>query len=304
MVILPFLNLSGESSVDYLVDGIVDSLITDLSTWLPGSFVISRSTAFTYKGRSVPLRQVGAELGVRYVLEGSVLLDPDRVRVNVQLIDAETDKHLWAERFDKARSELLQVQDEIVARLSRSVGIQMVYSEAGRGPSKHDWDALDLSMRARALMSDIKRQQHAAAAIELFRQALVLNPDCVDAMVGLALALIYQVINLYRLDRRDTLLDEAEALISRSSELAPNQHGVLKARALLLRARGKFAEAILATDAMIARNPAEPTAYKKWGSTSYISAQRRRRWIGFAAPMLWHRATRSGGRGCKASGAR
>ena len=94
-------------------------------------------------------------------------------------------------------------------------------------------------------MSDIKRQEHAAAAIELFRQALVLNPDCVDAMVGLALARIYQVINLYRLDRRDTLLDEAEALISRSSELAPNQHGVLKARALLLRARGKFAEAIL-----------------------------------------------------------
>jgi adenylate cyclase len=268
VVILPFLNLSGGSSVDYLVDGIVDSLITDLSTWLPGSFVISRSTAFTYKGRSVPLRQVGAELGVRYVLEGSVLLDPDRVRVNLQLIDAETDKHLWAERFDKARSELLQVQDEIVARLSRSVGIQMVYSEAGRGPSKHDWDALDLAMQARALMSDIKRQQRAAAAIELFRQALVLNPDCVDAMVGLALARIYQVINLYRLDRldrRDTLLDEAEALISRSSEPAPNQHGVLKARALLLRAHGKFAEAILATEAMIARKPAEPTAYKEMG---------------------------------------
>ena len=136
IVILPFLNFSGEPGVDYLVDGIVDSLITDLSTWLPGSFVISRSTAFTYKGRSVPLRQVGAELGVRCVLEGSVLLDPDRVRVNVQLIDAETDEHLWAERFDKARSEVLQVQDEIVARLSRSVGIQMVYREATRGRSK------------------------------------------------------------------------------------------------------------------------------------------------------------------------
>jgi TolB-like protein len=143
--------LSREPSVDYLVDGIVDSLITDLSTWLPGSFVISRSTAFTYKGRSVPLRQVGAELGVCYVLEGSVLVDPGRVRVNVQLINSETDEHLWAERFDKARSELLQVQDEIVARLSRSVGIQMVFSEAARGRSQHDWDALDLVMRARAL---------------------------------------------------------------------------------------------------------------------------------------------------------
>ena len=108
IVILPFLNLSGEASVDYLVDGIVDALITDLSSWLPGSFVISRSTAFTYKGRSVPIRQVGTELGVRYVLEGSVLVDPSRLRVNAQLIDAETDEHLWAERFDKERREILQ----------------------------------------------------------------------------------------------------------------------------------------------------------------------------------------------------
>jgi TolB-like protein len=265
IVILPFLNLSADPSVDYLVDGIVDSTITYLSTWLPGSFVISRSTAFTYKGRSVPLRQIGEELGVRYVLEGSVLPDSDSVRVTVQLIDAETDKHLWAERFDKARSELLQVQDEIVARLSRSVGIQLVDSEAARGLSESDVDALDLVMRARAVMNAVKRPEHPATAIELFERALVLNPDCVDAMIGIGLARIYQVINLYRLEGRDTLLDEAEALISRSCELAPNHHGVLKARGLLLRARGKFAESILATETMIARNPAEPSGYKEMG---------------------------------------
>jgi TolB-like protein len=265
IVILPFLNLSGEPSLDYLVDGIVDSMITYLSTWLPGSYVVSRSTAFTYKGRSVPLRQIGGELGVRYVLEGSVLLDPDRVRVNVQLIDAEMDKHLWAERFDKGRSQLLQVQDEIVARLSRSVGTQLVYSEAVRDPSKRGADALDLVMRARAVMNSVKRPEHPAAAIELFQQALLRNRDCVDAMVGIALARIYQVINLYRLDGRDALLDEAEALIFRSCELAPNHHAVLKARGLLLRARGKFAAAILATEAMIERNPAEPSAYKEMG---------------------------------------
>ena len=132
IVILPFLNLSQEANTDYLVDGIVDALITDLSSCLPGSFVISRSTAFTYKGRPVPIRQVGSELGVRYVLEGSVLVERDRLRVNAQLIDAETDEHLWAERFDKDRREILQVQNEIVGRLSRSVGIQLVRSEAGR----------------------------------------------------------------------------------------------------------------------------------------------------------------------------
>jgi adenylate cyclase len=109
-VILPFLNLSQDPNVDYFVDGICDSLITDLSRALPGSFVISRSTAFTYKGRQVAVREIGRELGVRYVLEGSVLAEPRRVRVNVQLIDALTDEHLWSERFDKERKDILEVQ--------------------------------------------------------------------------------------------------------------------------------------------------------------------------------------------------
>ena len=266
LVILPFLNLSGEASADYLVDGLVDTLITDLSSWLPGSFVISRSTAFTYKGRSVPIRQVGRELGVRYAIEGSVLVDSSRLRVNVQLIDAETDEHLWAERFDKERREMLQLQDEIVGRLSRSIGIQLVRTEAGRGsPNREAWDAADLAMRARALISDVKRKETAAAAIDLFRQALQLDADCVDAMVGIGLSRIYQVINLYRLEGRDTLLDEAAEMISRATELAPGHLDLLKARALLLRARGRFSEAVVATEALIARNPAEPTAYKEMG---------------------------------------
>lgn len=266
LVILPFLNLSGEASADYLVDGLVDTLITDLSSWLPGSFVISRSTAFTYKGRSVPIRQVGTELGVRYAIEGSVLVDSSRLRVNVQLIDAETDEHLWAERFDKERREMLQLQDEIVGRLSRSIGIQLVRTEAGRGsPNREAWDAADLVMRARALISDVKRKETAAEAIELFRQALKLDADCVDAMAGIGLARIYQVINLYRIEGRDTLLDEAEEMISRATVLAPDHLDLLKARALLLRARGWFGEAVVATEALIARNPAEPTAYKEMG---------------------------------------
>jgi TolB-like protein/Flp pilus assembly protein TadD len=266
IVILPFLNLSQEASVDYLVDGIVDTLITDLSSWLPGSFVISRSTAFTYKGRAVPIRQVGQELRVRYVLEGSVLIEPGHVRVNAQLIDAETDEHLWAERFDKERRDILQLQDEIVGRLSRSVGIQLVRTEAGRGsPDRGGSDVVDLVMRARALISDTKRKETAAEAIDLYRRALQLDPDCANAMVGIGLTRIYQVINLYRIEGRDQLLDEAEEMISRAAALAPDHLDALKARALLLRARGRFSEAIVATEALIARNPAEPTSYKELG---------------------------------------
>jgi TolB-like protein/cytochrome c-type biogenesis protein CcmH/NrfG len=266
IVILPFLNLSRDANVNYLVDGIVDTLITDLSSFLPGSFIIPRSTAFTYKGRSVPIRQIGRELAVRYVLQGSVLADPSHVRVNVQLIDAETDEHLWAERFDKARRDILQVQDEIVGRLSRSVGIQLVRTEAGRGsPNKEEWDVVDLVMRARWLISHRNRKETTAEAVDLFTRALQLDPDCVDAMVGIGLTRIYQVVSLYRLEGRDALLDEAEEMLSRAAAWAPDHLEMLKARAQLLRARGRFSEATIATETLIARNPAEPTAYKEMG---------------------------------------
>jgi len=177
IVILPFLNLSQDPSVDCLVDGIGDGLMTDLSRAMPGSSVISRSTAFTYKGRQVPVPQVGQELGVRYVLEGSVLVDPRRIRVNVQLIDALTDEHVWAERFDKDRKDALETQDEIVGRLSRRVGIEMVCSEAARGSAGNSADVIDLVMRARALVNDISQREDVASAIELLGLALELDPD-------------------------------------------------------------------------------------------------------------------------------
>ena len=269
LVVLPFLNLSQDVSVDYLVDGVVDALITDLSSCLPESFVISRSTSFTYKNRSVPVRQIGKELNVRFVLEGSVLVEATRLRINAQLIDAETDVHLWAERFDKSRTELFQAHDEIVGRLSRSVGIQLVRTEAERGRVKRDeWDVADLVMRARALTYDAKRSQAAAEAVDLFRNALQLDPDCVSAIVGIGLTRVYQVLNLYQPEDREKLLNEANGMIARAAALAPDDFDVLKARALLLRAHGQFLAAIIATEALIARNPADPTAYKEMGLNS------------------------------------
>jgi TolB-like protein/Tfp pilus assembly protein PilF len=276
IAVLPFLNLSQEADADYLVDGIVDSLITDLSTCLPGSLVISRSTAFTYKGRAVPIRQVGEELGVRYVLEGSVRADLQRIRVNVQLVDAATDEPLWGERFDKERKELLQVQEEIVGRLSRSVGIELVRTEAARRrDSVGEVDAADLVMRARALLNDVGRKKNATEALDLFRRALELDPNCIDAMIGIALVRIYQVINLYRLVGREVLLDEADDMISLATSLAPHHHAMLKARALLLRARGHFHEAVVATESLIARNPADPTAHKEMGLNKLYLGQTR-----------------------------
>ena len=267
IVVLPFLNLSHDPDADYLVVGIVDSLMTDLSRALPGSFVISRSTAFTYKSRNLPIRQIGQELRVRYVLEGSVLVDANRIRVNAQLVDAQTDEHLWAERFDKQRRDILQVQDEIVARLSRSVGVEMVRKEAERSRSRggEDGDAVDLVMRGNALAANLARKNIAAEAVALFNRALTLDPDNVDALVGLASTRIYQVVNQYQTEGREELLDEAKALIARAIAMAPDHIGVLKARAVLLRACGRFADAIVAARSVIALNPGEPTAYRELG---------------------------------------
>ena len=125
-MVLPFANIGGDPEHEYFVDGVTESLTTDLSR-MNGMSVIGRNTAFTYKGKHVDLKRLGHELGVRYVLEGSVQRGGNRMRVNAQLIDTETGNHLWAERFDKPVADLFEMQDEIVARLARQLGTQLIY---------------------------------------------------------------------------------------------------------------------------------------------------------------------------------
>ena len=144
---LPFENMSDDASQDYFVDGVTESLTTDLSC-PDGMVVIGRNTAFTYKGKAVDLRQIGRELNVRYVLEGSVQRCGDRMRVNVQLVDAETGNHLWAERFDKTLADLFEMQDEIVARVANALTAQITKTEARRAQWVSNPDAIDLIFRA------------------------------------------------------------------------------------------------------------------------------------------------------------
>src|SRR5271165_3248794 len=125
IVVLPFANLSGDANQDYFADGITENLTTDLSR-LIGSFVIARNTAFTFKGKNVDAKEIGKELGVRYVLEGSVQRDQGRVRVSVQLIDAQSGGYLWADRFEKPLADLFDMQDEIVANLGSQLGAELV----------------------------------------------------------------------------------------------------------------------------------------------------------------------------------
>jgi adenylate cyclase len=196
IVVLPFANLGGDPVQDYFVDGVTESLTTDLSR-ISGSFVIGRNTAFTYKGRHVDLKQIGRELNVRYVLEGSVQRSGNRLRVNVQLIDAETGAHLWAERFDKPVADLFDMQDEIVARLGNTLGYELTKAEAEKGVRSKNPDAIDLVMRGwalylRALKNPTKDNNNAVRA--LFGQALKIDPNNSEALAGDAATYLWEYI--------------------------------------------------------------------------------------------------------------
>src|SRR5271154_7002938 len=151
LVVLPFENLSGDKEQDYFADGITDDLTTDLSH-LPDSFVIARNTAFTYKGKPVDAKAIGKELGVRYLLEGSVRRLGEKVEINAQLISTETGAHVWADRFEGERSKLGELQVDVVARLARSLGVDLGKAEALRSMRErpNNPDAADLAMRASA----------------------------------------------------------------------------------------------------------------------------------------------------------
>ena len=184
---LPFTNLSNDPAQDYFADGVTENLTTELSR-LHNSFVIARNTAFTFKGKNLDAKAIGKELGVRYVLEGSVQRDANRVRVNAQLIDAESGAHVWADQFEDDVVDLFKLQDEVVARLARTLQVELVNAEAQR--SLHDRprnpDAVDLTMRGWALLNQPYTKAIRFEARDVFEQALTLDPANADALAGAA----------------------------------------------------------------------------------------------------------------------
>jgi adenylate cyclase len=187
VVVLPFANLSNDPAQDYFADGVTENLTTELSR-LHNSFVIARNTAFTFKNKNLDAKAIGNELGVRYVLEGSVQRDANRVRVNAQLIDAESGAHIWADRFEEDVLDLFKLQDEVVARLARTFQIELVNAEAQR--SLHDRpqnpDAVDLTMRGWALFNQSFTEFNQHEALALFDQAFTLDPTNADALAAAA----------------------------------------------------------------------------------------------------------------------
>jgi TolB-like protein/Tfp pilus assembly protein PilF len=250
IVVLPFSNLSNDPEQQYFADRITEEVTTDLSR-LSGMLVISRNTAFTYQGKRVDTKQIGRELGVRYVLEGSVRRSVNRVRINAQLIDAEADAHLWAERFNGDTSDLFALQDEITSRIAVALGYELISAEAAR-PTEHP-DVLDYIFRGRAILSNSPSRDNYAHAISLFGRGLEIDPASTDAKGWLAIALANRVLDKCT-DSAAADIERAKELVEEAPAAAPRCALSYFAKGQILRAQNRFWEAIPQYETAVALN--------------------------------------------------
>ncbi|HEX4616251.1 MAG TPA: tetratricopeptide repeat protein, partial [Stellaceae bacterium] len=251
IVVLPFANLSNDPEQQYFADGITEDLTTDLSR-LPGMLVISRNTAFTYQGKRIDTRQIGRELGVRYVMEGSVRRSGNRVRINAQLIDAESDAHLWAERFDGDSGDLFALQDEVTSRLANALGVELIAAETAR-PREHP-DAFDYVLRGRAALLKSRTPDTYREAINSFEHALALDPQSVEAQSRLANVLVIRALSGMA-ESMGPDLARAEGLVDRALAASPSYAHAHIVKGHVLRAQQRWQQAVSEYEAALALNP-------------------------------------------------
>jgi TolB-like protein/DNA-binding SARP family transcriptional activator len=225
IVVLPFANMGGDASQDYFIDGATESLTTDLSR-ISGAFVVGRGSALSYKGEPTDPRAIGRELNVRYVLAGGVQRSGARMRVNVQLIDAESSSHLWSDRFDRPLADLFDMQDEIVARVASTLNTQLVTAEARRAERAPNPDAMDLYFQGMAWFNKGHTLEYMSQARGFFDRALRLDPRNVGALVGSASVDVVIAATYIAGDRRERLAS-AERTLTEALIIAPDHPGAL-----------------------------------------------------------------------------
>jgi len=252
IVVLPFANLSNDPDQQYFADGITEDVTTDLSR-IANSFVISRNTAFTYRNKTVDTKQIGRELGVRYVLEGSVRRSDRKLRVNAQLIDAETDAHLWAEQFDGDIGDLFALQNEITSRIAVALNLELTNREGAR-PTDNP-DALDFILLGRAAYwKGINSRDRVNETLGLFERALTLDPHSVDAQSWAANTLASRAGNGWSASPAADL-QRAEELVSQALSAAPRNWFAHYAKGGIRRFQGRCEEAIPEFETALMLNP-------------------------------------------------
>jgi adenylate cyclase len=240
IVVLPFENLSGDPEQEYFADGITDDLTTDLSH-LEGSLVIARGTAFTYKAKPVDAKEIGRELGVRYLLEGSVRRVGETIAVNAQLVSTETGAHVWADRVEGERANLGQLQVDFVSRLANSLGVELVNAEALRAMRERsdNPDAVELAMEGWAARNKGLTSANVNESVGSFERALQLDPELIRAKLGLAIGLI-DTVETFRSGNEGVDLPRAEALIASVLSAEPNNATAHLIKAILAHGRKQF----------------------------------------------------------------
>ena len=322
IAVLPFTNMSGDPEQEFFADGLAEDIITELARE-PDLFVIARNSSFAYKGQSTNIRDIGQDLGAHYVLEGSVRKAGDRIRLTAQLIDAQTDHHVWAERYDRALADVFEVQDELTSAIYSTLLKKMTdigFERAARRQPA-DLDAYDLVQRAFGLMYRLTRADN-DAAIEAAQAALALAPRYARAHTALAWAHIYRVFLGQADDPKDALEkasaeaqkaidsdqddywshgalggaelwagrhDRALAALKRAVELGPNSADMRALNATVLNYIGRAEEALADVELAIRLNPHHPSWYlATWGRTLFNLGRHEE-----AEPIL-HRLTASG----------
>jgi adenylate cyclase len=272
IVVLPFTNLSGDASQDYLGDVLTEELTTSLAR-LPHSFVVSRTTAFAYRGRAEDVKAIGKELGVRYVLEGSAQKSEGRIRVDAQLIDAASGAHLWADQFDAKQAELLEMQDEIVTRLARALQIQLAAVEASRVSHvrPENADAEDLAMQCEAGYLRSGAQRAGQPTYTLCERALEMDADNVRVLAILAIRSMAHVINFVS-ENPEPDLRRADNLTARALTVDPNNYLAHYARSLFL-AFARPDEAIAEGERALALNPSFLPTYNALSAANLSAGQ-------------------------------
>jgi TolB-like protein/class 3 adenylate cyclase len=267
IVVLPFVNLSNNPDQEYFADAITDDLTTDLSR-ISGSFVIAPTTAFTYKGKGLGVMQIGHELGVGYVLDGSVQRSGDHVQVNVQLIDAESGAQLWADRFASDRTNLVKAQNEITGRIARSLNLELAEA-VGRRVERDgvaNPDAQDFQMRGWALYyrpaSTTRRQE----ALRDFERALEIDPQSVEARIGIGTVLVDDVVLRFSSSREgDTA--RAEQLLREALAREMNSSMAHLAMGILRRIQVRLTDSQIELQAALALDRNNARAFQQLGLT-------------------------------------
>ncbi len=221
IAVLAFDNMSGDAEQEYFSDGIAEDIVTDISK-ISGLFVIARNSSFAYKGKTVDVKRVSRELGVKFVLEGSVRKAANRVRITAQLIDGSTGGHLWAERYDRVLEDIFAIQDEITRNIVEALKVELALDERDRigGPTTTSIEAYDFALRAREMLLRHKQEDN-AEALKLYKRSIELDPDFITAHAELAITLFTSYLNGWN-DDAEATLQRGRQLASRAVELDPS----------------------------------------------------------------------------------